>query len=1110
MIQIQSLRACAKRRANTVFKSFAPCLGLILLAYGTGPQLQAQVAAVELIIDWPVRSGENQFSLINADGTTIASFCDPNDCFNGARSSYAATLDIGYLLAGNYTLIAYDRKGNTWNGGGSVTIRVAGVDVLTYAHPTGSVSAPQPFTIPEDPSVATSSVSLDVDWPCYAGENIVQLRNPEGVILKSYCDPGACFTGANTTHSATVDLGCLANGSGYYLVGYDDAWDDWDCGGTVVVESGGSSVLSFAADGYYDLSSTFSVSGGGVSCSNCVADFMVDAPGSWSGSTLSAGDDVDVTGLDGDDHVYAVDIPCDGDWKFSLCSSSYDTKIEVSDSCGAAPLSGGYNDDACGVQSEATLTALTQGTYYVTVDGLNGASGNYVLEVSNVTPPEIACPSNVVLGNEASSCTAYVNYLPPWKDSTEAGNYMGGLVPFAPISGSGTALNLADDEMAGPFSIGFAFEYYGIAYTDFYISSNGFVSFSGDDEGCCSGQTIPGAATPNNMIAFAWEDLNPAGGGDVQYFVSGSAPNRVLVVEFEDVPHYGSSSKRVTAQVHLYESIHVVDIHTTEMSSDGGAHTMGLENASGTSATFVVGRNAANWSTSNEGMRFIPPNNAAAGCSGGFVSQLGGLGFTADYPVGSTTETYQIDDGNGNTATCSFTVTVNDVEAPTVVECPGVPLTAVGDQPDCGGAAVNFDVEFGDNCASGGIAGTLIKGFASGAVFPVGTTNVEFEYVDAGGNRGTCLFDVQVAKTADGLSSSLDPVMGCGICALADGDSVTVYDQSGAFIGSLEDDASSPVALGSVELCNLPSNVLDVQDDAGISVPILERFWRMDPNADGPATITLHFLSDEYNNLRTHPDAVGTYAIAGPEDIGFTSYPIGEGPASGSVNGEAVNVLSIADNGDGTLSASVQVSNGGDIYAHARSPYGGPLPVELIDFRGVRNAQGVSLSWITATERNVSHFVVERSMDGMHFEAIGSTSAVGESTSLQAYTWPDPSAGQGAWYYRLRTVDLDESTETSQVIYLDGDAAALPTTALLYPNPFSERSRLRWHQSESGPFSIQVFSLTGSVVWSLEEVAAAGVNQHNLNLSDLEAGTYLVRLVLADGESVTQQAIKMH
>lgn len=1071
--------------------------------------LRGQVARVELVIDWPEWSGENQVNLRNAAGTTVATYCDPSNCNTGADDSYSATLDLGYLPAGTYSLLAYDTWGNEWDGGGDVTVRVSGVDVLTYSHPGGASSTSSNFTVTADASVATSSVTLEIDWPCWAGENLVRFYNPEGVMVGSYCHPTECLTGNNRSYATTIDLGCLANGSGYFLDGYDVAFDGWDCSGEVIVRSGGSTVRTFAVSGYYDVSSSFSVSGGGGACTpTCAADFSVSAPGTWSGNTTGAGDDIDVTGLDGPDHVYAVDLSCDGNWRFSLCGATYDTKIEVSDACGGAPLTGGYNDDACGVQSEVTLNGLSAGTVWVIVDGLNGAAGNYTLEVTEVTPPAIACPDNIAVGNETGSCTAYINYLPPWEDSTGFGNYSGGMIRFAPISGSGTTLNLADDELAGPFPLGFPFDFYGNPYSSFYVSSNGFLGFSPGSEGCCSGQLIPNATAPDNLIAFAWEDLNPSAGGTVQYFVQGSAPNRVLVLDFIDVPHYGGGNV-VTSQVQLHESGGVIEIHTTEMNSDGGAHTMGLENADATSATFVVGRNRANWSAYNEAIQFVPPNNASVGCGAAFVSQVGGLGFSADFPVGVTTETYQIRDASGNTATCSFTVTVNDTEVPTAVACPDEPISAVGDQPDCGGAVVAFDVEFADNCVTGGLVGNLLSGYASGEVFPVGTTGVEFEYVDAGGNRGTCLFDVHVAASAEGLSSTLDPVMGCGSCSVSDGDSITVYDQTGAYIGALEDDPALPAALGAVTLCNLPAPVLSVNDDAGTPVPILERYWRVEAASVSPATFTLHFTEDEFDNLRGHPDAVGDYAVAALEDIGFTAYPVGEGPATGSVNGEAVSVVAIRDNGNGTLTAEINIDQDADVYAHAASPYGGPLPVELILFTGRRTDEGVLLEWATATEMNVSHFTVERSADGVDFRALDDVPATGESTELQRYAWLDAAPSDAMPYYRLRSVDRDGSEELSEVIHLRGGEASMPASMTLFPNPFARRATLRYHQAQAGRCTVEVHDLTGRRAGAWTAEGDAGLNQFTMDLAGQPAGAYLVRLTLPDGETVTRRAVKL-
>ncbi|MBL0082836.1 MAG: HYR domain-containing protein [Saprospiraceae bacterium] len=57
-------------------------------------------------------------------------------------------------------------------------------------------------------------------------------------------------------------------------------------------------------------------------------------------------------------------------------------------------------------------------------------------------------------------------------------------------------------------------------------------------------------------------------------------------------------------------------------------------------------------------------------CPGSTTLQTAGLASGATYPVGVTTNTFRVTDASGNTATCSFTVTVMDNEPPTVFNCP--------------------------------------------------------------------------------------------------------------------------------------------------------------------------------------------------------------------------------------------------------------------------------------------------------------------------------------------------------------------------------------------------------------------------------------------------------
>lgn len=177
-----------------------------------------------------------------------------------------------------------------------------------------------------------------------------------------------------------------------------------------------------------------------------------------------------------------------------------------------------------------------------------------------------------------------------------------------------TSVTLTDDAVtASALNIGFNFKFFCTNYTQFYISSNGFITFStSQPNGCCSGQVLPDSNTPNNLITLTWEDFNPGVGGTISYATVGTAPNRVLLVNFNNVPHFGGGGGNMTAQLQLYESTNIIEIHTYSMVTDGGNHTMGIEDASGATAFVVTGRNSTTtWSAVQEMYRFTPLNSCS-------------------------------------------------------------------------------------------------------------------------------------------------------------------------------------------------------------------------------------------------------------------------------------------------------------------------------------------------------------------------------------------------------------------------------------------------------------------------------------------------------------------
>jgi hypothetical protein len=136
-------------------------------------------------------------------------------------------------------------------------------------------------------------------------------------------------------------------------------------------------------------------------------------------------------------------------------------------------------------------------------------------------------------------------------------------------------------------------------------------------------------------------------------------------------------------------------------------------------------------------------------CGGAVLQQTAGLASGSTFPIGTTVNTYLATDANGNTATCSFTVKINDTEKPTI-SCPGNIVT-LNDAATCG-IVVNYPaISFHDNCT---VTLQQTAGLPSGSTFPIGTTTNTFVATDASGNTATCSFDV----TVNYHTSSFGPV----------------------------------------------------------------------------------------------------------------------------------------------------------------------------------------------------------------------------------------------------------------------------------------------------------------------------------------------------------------
>jgi hypothetical protein len=112
----------------------------------------------------------------------------------------------------------------------------------------------------------------------------------------------------------------------------------------------------------------------------------------------------------------------------------------------------------------------------------------------------------------------------------------------------------------------------------------------------------------------------------------------------------------------------------------------------------------------------------------------------ATFPHGTNTVTCIATDNSSNTTTCQFTVTVMDIQSPTIA-CSADKTTNI--TSGCS-AAVRYDSpSASDNCISGL---TTTCSPTNGATFAVGHNTVTCTAVDAENNSGACTFDVWVRR----------------------------------------------------------------------------------------------------------------------------------------------------------------------------------------------------------------------------------------------------------------------------------------------------------------------------------------------------------------------------
>ena len=166
-----------------------------------------------------------------------------------------------------------------------------------------------------------------------------------------------------------------------------------------------------------------------------------------------------------------------------------------------------------------------------------------------------------------------------------------------------------------------------------------------------------------------------------------------------------------------------------------------------------------------------------------------------------------------------------------------------------------------------------------------------------------------------------------------------------------------------------------------------------------------------------------------------------------------------------------------------------PLPLDFLDLTGVFENDKVTLTWITDNEIDNDRFEIEKSVDGEVFEVIGTEQPLNNINIRNTYTFTDNNPQFGANYYRIRQVDFDGSSTTTNIIVVFAETVAFEFT--VYPNPVSDELRIRTNFS-TPEMDVEIISLSGQRVHTARYEQDASVDEIKIDTKDYPSGIYYV------------------
>ena len=376
---------------------------------------------------------------------------------------------------------------------------------------------------------------------------------------------------------------------------------------------------------------------------------------------------------------------------------------------------------SCGTvtSTPASGSFFPVGTTTVNVVSSAGPVCSFTVRVNDNQPPSITCPANITVSNTLNQCGANVTFTPTATDNCSV---------VSLTQSTSTAITAANS-----------------------VSCNAG-GIHRDNSYWRAYQLAAAAPVTINNVTFGIESANAAGTGTTQpvnvrlYTSAGAFPGGVrtqVASQTFNIPDQTNTlftATFTTPSTVPGNAILVVELNTPDAQAAGHSFFIGTNTAAETGPSYLSATACGITTPTTTTAIGFPNMHIILNASGSLAVPAVSVPASGSFfPIGTTTVTSTATDAAGNSASCTFTVRVNDTQAPTIT-CPAN-ITVTTPVGSCV-AAVTYTVTATDNCP--GVTTVRTAGLASGANFPIGVTTVTYTATDAAGNVSTCSFTVTV------------------------------------------------------------------------------------------------------------------------------------------------------------------------------------------------------------------------------------------------------------------------------------------------------------------------------------------------------------------------------